>query len=95
MALRDAINGSQQHSSTQLAGALNLLKAAAPAVHRLIVITDEQSQDGGVASWAKHGYVINVRSYQHGLSYGNGWQHIDGFSERVLDWISEYEKGHD
>jgi TROVE domain. len=92
MALRDAIVQSQPHGSTQLKAALMGLQALQPELDRLIVITDEQSHDGIHQPWAKWSYVINVGSYKPGLSYGNGWVHIDGFSERVLEWIHEYEK---
>jgi hypothetical protein len=36
--------------------------------------------------------VINVAPYKRGISYGNGWTHIDGWSERVLDYIAAMEK---
>ena len=56
---------------------------------RIIVITDEQSADR-VPNPEGIGYVINVASYQHGVGYG-AWMHIDGWSERVLDFIRESE----
>lgn len=90
MALRDAITQSQPHAATFLELALTELKKTLEP-HRIIVVTDEQAHDGIIPCWAKHGYVINVGSYRHGLSYGNGWHHIDGFSERVMDWILEVE----
>ena len=31
------------------------------------------------------------REYKSGISYGNGWMHIDGWSERVLDYIAAIE----
>lgn len=58
---------------------------------RLIVITDEQSHDGIALPWIKKSYVINVAPYKNGVSYRNGWYHIDGWSEAVLDYIREYE----
>ena len=56
---------------------------------RIIVITDEQSSDkfGGPKT---RGYLINVASNKNGVGYGP-WVHIDGFSERVLDYIYEIE----
>jgi len=36
--------------------------------------------------------VINVAPYKSGISHGNGWTHIDGWSERVLDYIAAMEK---
>jgi hypothetical protein len=35
--------------------------------------------------------VVNVAPYQHGVSYGNDWTHIDGWSERVVDYIAAVE----
>jgi 60 kDa SS-A/Ro ribonucleoprotein len=92
-ALRDAIVGSQAHSGTYLKRALTQLaeKDEWRRIGRLIVITDEQSHDGIPAAWMPKAYVINVAPYKHGISYGNGWTHIDGWSERVLDYIATME----
>jgi 60 kDa SS-A/Ro ribonucleoprotein len=96
-ALRDAIVKSQAHSGTYLKRALSTLQAWSEwgAVDRVIVITDEQSHDGILPAWTKKAYVINVAPYKSGISYGNGWTHIDGWSERVVDYIaaSEREEG--
>lgn len=58
---------------------------------RLIVITDEQSAtpSGAPLNDAK-GYFINVASYKNGIGYGP-WNHIDGWSESIIDYIQEYE----
>jgi len=92
-ALRDAIVASQAHSGTYLRRALTTLRAwtAWSDVERLIVITDEQSHDGLLPAWAKKAYVINVAPYQRGIGYGDGWTHIDGWSERVVDYIASIE----
>jgi len=82
-ALRDAIDKSQPHSSTHLGGALRAL----PPCERLIVITDEQSHD---AVPDMKGYLINVASAKHGVGYG-AWTHIDGWSDKVLDYIVRTE----
>ena len=58
---------------------------------RLIVITDEQSATRVSAPVAKHAYMINVASNRNGVGYGNGWRHLDGFSEAVLRYIREIE----
>ena len=88
-ALRDAITGSQQHSSTYLGRAIK--DVASEEYDRIIVITDEQSHDrvGNPLKGSK-GYMINVASAKNGVGYG-AWTHLDGFSEAVLKWISEYE----
>jgi len=59
---------------------------------RLIVVTDEQSHDGILPAWTRKACVANVAPYKNGLSYGNGWTHIDGWSERVVDYITAVEK---
>jgi 60 kDa SS-A/Ro ribonucleoprotein len=93
-ALRDAIVKSQEHSATYLKRALSTLKDSQDwkDVTRAIVVTDEQSHDGILPAWTKQAYVINVAPYKSGISYGNGWTHIDGWSERVLDYIAAMEK---
>ena len=58
---------------------------------RLIVITDEQSQDGISDPWIPKSYVINVAPYANGVSYRNGWNRVDGWSETVVDFIREIE----
>lgn len=91
-ALRDLIYNSQHHAGTYTAKALvEALKIWATA-DRIIVITDEQSHQSIPACGWQHGYVVNVAPYQHGISYGNGWTHIDGWSERVLDYIMAVER---
>jgi 60 kDa SS-A/Ro ribonucleoprotein len=84
-ALRDAITASQQHGGTQLGMAV---RAIAQQPHdRLIVITDEQSHDPVPDL---RGYMINVASNKNGVGYGS-WLHIDGWSDKVLDYIVRYE----
>ncbi len=84
---------SQAHSSTYLKRALEELrdKRGWENLDRVIVITDEQSHDGIAPAWTPKAYVVNVAPYQHGVSYGNGWTHIDGWSERVVDYIAATE----
>ena len=84
-ALRDGIVNSQAHSATYLKRALTTLRAEAAwqDVERLIVVTDEQSHDGILPAWTRKAYVINVAPYKSGISYGNGWMHIDGWMDGV------------
>jgi 60 kDa SS-A/Ro ribonucleoprotein len=82
-ALRDAITGSQPHGGTELGKAVGSL----PARDRLIVITDEQSHDPVPQL---KGYLINVASNKNGVGYGQ-WVHVDGWSDKVLDYIVKYE----
>jgi hypothetical protein len=82
-ALRSAITGSQSHGGTELGKAVRGL----PACDRLIVITDEQSHDSVPD---RKGYLVNVASNTNGVGYG-AWLHIDGWSDKVLDYIARYE----
>ncbi|MGD9827796.1 MAG: TROVE domain-containing protein [Hyphomicrobiaceae bacterium] len=90
MAGIDAIIKSQHHGSTELGKAVARVNAIAH--DRLIVITDEQSADYVPDPVARLAYMINVASATNGVGYGR-WVHIDGFSEQVLRFIGEYEKG--
>jgi hypothetical protein len=81
-ALRDAIVQSQPHMGTELGKAIREIDK--PGV-RLIVFTDEQAHDR-VDAPKGAGYMVNVASYQHGVGVGD-WARVDGFSEKVLDWI--------
>jgi len=84
-ALRDAIG--QPRGGTYLGAAV---KTANARPHdRLIVFTDEQSQDP-VGTPAAKGYMINVANYQHGVGFGP-WTRVDGFSEQILAWIAQEE----
>lgn len=83
-ALRDAIIYSQPSGGTNLGNSLRAL----PPCERLIVITDEQSHDRVPDM---KGYIINVASNQHGVGYGT-WHHIDGWSDKVLDYIIRFEQ---
>ena len=88
-ALRDAIDVSQRHNSTQLGNAIEKLNRNEKC-DRLIVITDEQAQDRVPAPSGK-GYLINVASYKNGVGYGK-WMHIDGWSEAVIEYIRALEQ---
>lgn len=86
MALVKAIVDSQAHGGTRLGQAVTAINRK-HAYDRLIVITDEQSHDR-VPGPKGAGYVINVASNRNGVGYGP-WMHIDGWSDRVLDYIRE------
>jgi hypothetical protein len=86
----EAIKRSQQHGGTYLGQAVDFVNRIDH--DRLIVITDEQSHDHVPAPKASKAYIINVASYRNGVGYGNGWCHVDGFSEQTLRFIAEFEK---
>jgi 60 kDa SS-A/Ro ribonucleoprotein len=90
MALIDAILRSQPHVGTQLGAAVDAIRSQVPA-DRMIVITDEQSHDR-VGKPSGRGYMINVATNQQGVGYGD-WTHIHGFSEAIVSYIVETERG--
>jgi hypothetical protein len=59
---------------------------------RLIVVTDEQSQDAVPDPKAAKAYMVNVASARNGVGYEGRWTHIDGFSEAVLGFMREHEQ---
>jgi hypothetical protein len=92
MAGVDAIKRSQQ-GGTRLFDAVAMINQNVK-YDRLIVITDEQDTGGAIRTLPDpiaRGYMINVASNKNGVGYGK-WQHIDGFSENVIRWISEIER---
>jgi 60 kDa SS-A/Ro ribonucleoprotein len=88
-ALRDSIDASQRHSSTQLGKAVERLNQK-ETYDRLIVISDEQAHDAVPGPKGK-GYMINVAGYKNGVGYGK-WTHIDGWSESVVEYIRALEQ---
>lgn len=87
LALADAVVRSQDHGGTFLGQAIKRVNLEPH--DRLIVITDEQSHDR-VGGPKGKGYMINVASNKPGVGYGP-WVHIDGWSDRVLDYIRAVE----
>lgn len=92
MALRDAIVSSQPHSGTYMGKTLQHIKDNATDYDRLIVITDEQSQDDVPKMPKKKNYILNIAGYQNGIGNKNNWTTITGFSEASIAYIMEYEK---
>ena len=94
LALRDALDQSQQHGGTNLGASLAQVESEVVrecrGYDRLVVITDEQSHDT-VGDPRGRGYMINVASNRNGVGYSR-WTHIDGFSEAVVDYIAELER---
>ena len=87
LALVDGVHKSQPHSSTNLGAAIARLNQ--DRYDRIIVITDEQSHDR-VGGPNGKGYMINVATHKPGVGYGP-WFHIDGWSDKTLDYIRAVE----
>lgn len=87
-ALADAIARAVPSSGTLLGRAV---QAVTGRYERLIVITDEQSQDRVEAPDREtSAYMLNVAPYKNGVGFGV-WNRIDGWSEAVFDYIRELE----
>jgi hypothetical protein len=78
------------HNGTRLGMAINSVSNI--EMDRIIVITDEQTNDLVPDPPCSKAYCINVASYQNGVGYGR-WTHIDGFSESIFDYILAKEEG--
>jgi 60 kDa SS-A/Ro ribonucleoprotein len=88
IALMSHVNSSQPHGGTRLAESLKVLFAKLSAPTRVIVVTDEQTHDGIMALPVEtHGYLVNVAPYKPGLDSSGRWKRVNGFSERIVDWI--------
>lgn len=89
--LADDILNSQRHGGTDLARSLEQLAHNSIKYDRIIVITDEQAHRAiGSPTVGTKGYIINVGSYQNGISNGS-WHTITGFSEAVFDYLKALE----
>ncbi len=93
LGLIDAVKQGMQTlgGSTNTAAALKILQTKCPSIDRVILLTDEQAHDGIHPAWANHSYIINVAPYQPGLETGGRWVRINGWSERIIDWIKANE----
>jgi hypothetical protein len=65
---------------------------------RIIVVTDEQDCSGRgyepekADAFGEHNYIMNVAADKNGIAYTDKWVHVHGFSDKVVDYIQEYEK---
>jgi len=62
---------------------------------RTIVLTDEQDCDMKLKpetadAFGTRNYLVNVASAKNGIGYRK-WLHIDGWSDKVIDYIARYE----
>lgn len=89
-ALRDALYGGAQKGGTNTHDAI--MGAAQEGYDRIIVLTDEQShQSVSNPLPGTKAYIVNVASNKNGIGYGS-FNHIDGWSEAVLDYIIASEQ---
>lgn len=91
MALMAAIDASQHHYGTRMAKAIRDVNTRAQ-YDRLIVISDEQSQDGSTpANAGANAYMMNVAPYKCSVSNDAHWSKIDGWSPTVIRYITQLE----
>lgn len=78
-----------------LAQCMKHIKAEQGSADRVIVLTDEQDCDvklnpESADAFGVKNYLINIASAKNGIGYRK-WLHIDGWSDKVLDYIVKYE----
>ena len=72
---------------------MDYVKPIVKDADRIIIITDEQDCDtvyhaNTADFFGKENYIINVSTYECGVAYGSKTVHINGWSEKVLDYIN-------
>lgn len=88
-ALRDALYAQAERGGTNTQN--GIMKAAQEGYDRIVVLTDEQSHQAiNNPLINTKAYVINVACNKNGIGYGD-FNHIDGWSEAVLDYITAVE----
>lgn len=85
-ALGEAIRHAVTSNGTLLGSAVNYVNQI-PGIDRLIVITDEESQDPVPGPAAKEGIMINVSTTRHMVGWGP-WTRIAGFSENIFQFLA-------
>jgi hypothetical protein len=88
--LFSAIKNSQANGGTYLGRSLSHVYPHLLPTDRLIVITDEQSQDSVPDPTVEKAYMINVASEAKGVS-NRAWKKVEGFSEGVIRYIQQME----
>lgn len=102
-ALRDAL---AQTKGSASCGGLAVAAANADGYDRIIVLTDGQwhypsqgsagyregkAEEVSPPPLTKKAYMLNVGTYATGVGYGK-WVSVDGWSERVIDFMQEVER---
>ena len=91
-ALKEAIHSSQSHCGTYLWTSVKQLSNLKTMYDRLIIITDEQSMDYPCDSYIEKQYIINIATYNKEVNYDSKIVHINGMSDKVYNYILEYER---
>jgi len=93
LALRDAILHSQRPSDTELRRAFRWVaeKRKWWLLERLIVMTDEPAYPALTQAFTPFAFVNNLGTNRTAAGVAFGWVLIDGWSERLLDFIPAVE----
>lgn len=91
-ALKDALIQSQPHGCTWLGQAIDSLQSQFPNYKRLIVITDEQTNDNIKPLKYPKNYILNVASYENGIQLAPNTVRINGFSVESVNYIQKLEE---
>jgi 60 kDa SS-A/Ro ribonucleoprotein len=99
-ALSDYVTGHEVRSKIGGGGifltqCMKHIKAEQGSADRVIVLTDEQDCDiklnpESADAFGLRNYLINIASAKNGIGYRK-WVHIDGWSDKVLDYLVKYE----
>lgn len=100
-ALTDYIKGGEVSSKIGGGGiflvqCMDFIKKEQKTADRIIVITDEQDCDTSskdpqsADTFGTYNYLINIANAKNGIGYRK-WVHIDGWSDKVLDFIIQKE----
>ena len=90
--LVEAIKRAVPSNGTRLGAAMTHVANECGTTDRVIVITDEQSEDRITARFDR-AYLINVASHANGVdTQQTGLTRINGWSERVLDYVIAVEQ---
>jgi len=76
--------------NTMLGSAVRHVYREFPECDRIIVVTDEQSQDRPPHPQGR-GYIVSVGGYKNGIAYGP-WISIDGWSEAIVEYMRASEE---
>ena len=77
------------HGGTRLAHAVAAFRDAVPGLDRLVILTDEQGQDGPGGAGGLETFVVNVASTQRGLAWEGRVTRIDGWSGAIVRFLAQ------
>ncbi len=75
----------------------HIQKYEAETFDRVLVFTDEQDCDlklnpAAAPRLGSHNYIVNIAADGVGIDISQGWVRINGWSDRVVDWLRMHEE---